>query len=47
MTTETEQEQRRRIAEMEKDIIGIDELQSTFPHSLATNIHVEIHSSEL
>lgn len=27
MTQETEQEQRRRIAEMEKDIIGLDDLQ--------------------
>lgn len=27
MTQETEQDQRRRIAEMEKDIIGIDDLQ--------------------
>jgi dynactin 1 len=27
MSQETEQEQRRRIAEMEKDIIGLDDLQ--------------------
>jgi dynactin 1 len=29
MSQETEQEQRRRIAEMEKDIVGVDELQCT------------------
>lgn len=47
MTTENEQEQRRRIAEMEKDIIGIDDMQSMFPHSFIINTHVNIHSSEL
>lgn len=30
MTSENEQEQRRRIAEMEKDMTGIDDLQGTF-----------------
>jgi dynactin 1 len=29
MTSENEQEQRRRIAEMEKDMTGIDDLQCT------------------
>lgn len=34
MSSETEQEQRRRISEMEKDLTGIDDLQCTspFPH---------------
>jgi hypothetical protein len=30
MTSENEQEQRRRIAEMEKDMTGIDDLQGMF-----------------
>ena len=29
MTSETDQEQRKRIAEMEKDMTGIEELQCT------------------
>lgn len=47
MTTENEQEQRRRIAEMEKDITGIDDLQSTFSYSLIINTHVNVYVSEL
>jgi hypothetical protein len=31
MTSETDQEQRKRIAEMEKDMTGIEELQCTLP----------------
>ena len=33
LSQETEQEQRRRISEMEKDIVGIDELQCQLPFS--------------
>ena len=33
LSQETEQEQRRRISEMEKDIVGIDELQCQLPSS--------------
>lgn len=34
MTSENEQEQRRRIAEMEKDMTGIDDLQGVFVSSV-------------
>jgi dynactin 1 len=34
MSQETEQEQRRRIAEMERDIVGLDDLQCVSPFSL-------------
>ena len=32
MTQETDQEQRKRLAELEKDLAGFDELQSTLPN---------------
>ena len=32
---ETEQEQRRRISEMEKDVVGIDELRCQLPFSVS------------
>jgi dynactin 1 len=35
LSQETEQEQRRRISEMEKDIVGIDELQCQLPSSVS------------
>jgi dynactin 1 len=36
LSQETEQEQRRRIAELEKDVTGVDDLQCT--HTLHSQI---------
>ncbi|RDB28736.1 Dynactin, isoform [Hypsizygus marmoreus] len=47
MTQETEQEQRRRIAEMEKDIIGIDELQSQYDTTLVRLSNAEVQIEDL
>ncbi|KAF5385085.1 hypothetical protein D9615_001067 [Tricholomella constricta] len=49
MTQETEQDQRRRISEMEKDIVGIDDLQSQYESTLIklTNAEVQIEDLKL
>ncbi|KAG6865099.1 hypothetical protein C0991_005060 [Blastosporella zonata] len=47
MTQETEQEQRRRINEMEKDIVGIDDLQSQYETSLIKLTNAEIQIEDL
>ncbi|KAJ7729076.1 dynein associated protein-domain-containing protein [Mycena maculata] len=47
MSHETEQEQRRRIAEMEKDIVGIDELQSNYETTQIKLANAEIQIEDL
>ncbi|KAF8079158.1 dynactin [Lyophyllum atratum] len=47
MTQETEQDQRRRITEMEKDIIGVDDLQSQYESSLIKLSNAEIQIEDL
>lgn len=47
MTQETEQEQRRRIAEMEKDIIGLDDLQSQYDSTLIKLSNAETQIEDL
>ncbi|KAJ7508441.1 dynactin [Mycena galericulata] len=47
MSQETEQDQRRRIAEMEKDIVGLDELQSNYETTQIKLANAEIHIEDL
>ncbi|KAG6857289.1 hypothetical protein H0H87_006482 [Tephrocybe sp. NHM501043] len=47
MTQETDQDQRRRISEMEKDIIGVDELQSQYEATLIKLTNAEIQVEDL
>ncbi|KIK02267.1 hypothetical protein K443DRAFT_677778 [Laccaria amethystina LaAM-08-1] len=47
LSQETEQEQRRRISEMEKDIVGIDELQSQYEESLIKLSNAETQIEDL
>ncbi|KAJ7254323.1 dynactin [Mycena haematopus] len=47
MSQETEQEQRRRIAEMEKDVVGIDELQSNYETTQIKLANAEIQIEDL
>ncbi|KAJ6541721.1 dynein associated protein-domain-containing protein [Mycena capillaripes] len=47
MSQETEQEQRRRIAEMEKDMVGIDELQSNYETTQIKLANAEIQIEDL
>ncbi|KAJ7877450.1 dynactin [Mycena leptocephala] len=47
MSQETEQEQRRRIAEMEKDIVGVDELQSNYETTQIKLANAEIQIEDL
>ncbi|KAG6885817.1 hypothetical protein C0993_009209 [Termitomyces sp. T159_Od127] len=47
MTQETEQDQRRRIAEMEKDITGLDDLQSQFESTLVKLSNAEVQIEDL
>ncbi|KAG6879324.1 hypothetical protein C0992_003541 [Termitomyces sp. T32_za158] len=47
VTQETEQDQRRRISEMEKDIIGLDDLQSQFESTLVKLSNAEVQIEDL
>ncbi|KAH0591318.1 hypothetical protein H2248_001401 [Termitomyces sp. 'cryptogamus'] len=47
MTQETEQDQRRRITEMEKDIIGLDDLQSQYESTLIKLSNAEVQIEDL
>ncbi|KAJ6591757.1 dynein associated protein-domain-containing protein [Mycena vulgaris] len=47
MSHETEQEQRRRIAEMEKDIVGLDDLQSNYETTQIKLANAEIQIEDL
>ncbi|KAJ7774997.1 dynactin [Mycena metata] len=47
MSQETEQDQRRRIAEMEKDIVGLDELQSNYETTQIKLANAEIQIEDL
>ncbi|KAJ7065928.1 dynein associated protein-domain-containing protein [Mycena belliarum] len=47
MSQETEQEQRRRIAEMEKDIVGLDDLQSNYETTQIKLANAEIQIEDL
>ncbi|KAJ6508957.1 dynactin [Mycena sanguinolenta] len=47
MSQETEQEQRRRIVEMEKDVVGIDELQSNYETTQIKLANAEIQIEDL
>ncbi|GLB43572.1 putative dynein associated protein [Lyophyllum shimeji] len=47
ITQETEQEQRRRIAEMEKDIVGVDDLQSQYESTLIKLSNAEVQIEDL
>ncbi|KAG5654154.1 hypothetical protein H0H81_006866 [Sphagnurus paluster] len=47
MTQETEQDQRRRIAEMEKDLVGIDDLQSQYESTLIKLANAEVQIEDL
>ncbi|KAG6911272.1 hypothetical protein DXG01_002111 [Tephrocybe rancida] len=47
MTQETDQDQRRRISEMEKDIVGIDDLQSQYETTLIKLSNAEIQIEDL
>ncbi|KAJ7082516.1 dynein associated protein-domain-containing protein [Mycena crocata] len=47
MTQETEQDQRRRIAEMEKDIVGLDDLQSNYETTQIKLANAEIQIEDL
>ncbi|KAG6889336.1 hypothetical protein C0995_001744 [Termitomyces sp. Mi166 len=47
MSQETEQDQRRRIAEMEKDITGLDDLQSQYESTLIKLSNAEVQIEDL
>ncbi|KAK7063669.1 CAP-Gly domain-containing protein [Favolaschia claudopus] len=47
MSQETEQEQRKRIAEMEKDMVGIDDLQSNYETTQIKLANAEIQIEDL
>ncbi|KAF7347275.1 CAP-Gly domain-containing protein [Mycena venus] len=47
ISQETEQEQRRRITEMEKDIVGLDELQSNYETTQIKLANAEIQIEDL
>ncbi|KAJ7246396.1 dynein associated protein-domain-containing protein [Mycena rebaudengoi] len=47
MSQETEQEQRRRIAEMERDIVGLDDLQSNYETTQIKLANAEIQIEDL
>ncbi|KAJ7146369.1 dynactin [Mycena epipterygia] len=47
MSQETEQDQRRRITEMEKDIVGLDELQSNYEMTQIKLANAEIQIEDL
>ncbi|KAJ7430561.1 dynein associated protein-domain-containing protein [Mycena latifolia] len=47
MSQETEQEQRRRITEMEKDIVGLDDLQSNYETTQIKLANAEIQIEDL
>ncbi|KAJ7695201.1 dynactin [Mycena rosella] len=47
MSQETEQDQRRRIAEMEKDIVGLDDLQSNYETTQIKLANAEIQIEDL
>lgn len=47
MTQESEQEQRRRISEMEKDVSGIENLQSSYDETLIKLSNAEIQIEDL
>ncbi|KAG6812629.1 hypothetical protein H0H92_001712 [Tricholoma furcatifolium] len=47
MTQDTEQEQRRRISEMEKDLVGIDDLQSQYENTLIKLSNAEVQIEDL
>ena len=47
MTQESEQEQRRRISEMEKDVSGIDNLQSSYDETVIKLSNAEIQIEDL
>ena len=47
MTQESEQEQRRRISEMEKDVSGIDNLQSSYDEAVIKLSNAEIQIEDL
>ncbi|EGN93727.1 hypothetical protein SERLA73DRAFT_172019 [Serpula lacrymans var. lacrymans S7.3] len=47
MSQETEQEQRRRITEMEKDITGVDDLQASYEETLIKLSNAEIQIDDL
>ena len=42
MTQETDQEQRKRLAELEKDLAGFDELQSTPPNQHTSRSRTDV-----
>ena len=47
MTQESEQEQRRQISEMEKDVTGIDNLQSSYDEIVIKLSNAEIEDLKL
>ena len=47
MTQESEQEQRRQISEMEKDVTGIDNLQSSYDEIVIKLSNAEIENLKL
>ena len=47
MTQESEQEQRRRISEMEKDVSGIDNLRSSYDDTVIKLSNAEIQIEDL
>jgi dynactin 1 len=47
MSSENDQEQRRRIAEMEKDMTGIDDLQSNYESTLIKLTNAEVQVEDL
>lgn len=47
ITTETDQEQRRRISEMERDVSGVEELQASYDESVIKLANAETQIEDL